>query len=229
MPLEHFKFCFFRLIMVVYIFYWYIVDLQCGIGLIYVYICFQILFPYRFLQNIKSRAPGHTIGSCCLSSLYTVLFWSDVYWWPLKKLILCLIHQMYVKMVWAILDRKVEFLITVCNYKMLWSIYFQRFIMNHFSSILNLRDNIVHLKQKVLGLTWESPCVLLLGGTCDRISKIWRASSMFFSLDVNLSKKIHGFSYLKTLSIEDECLRSHICALTSLILPLTLTSLQLLT
>lgn len=122
-------------------------------------------------------------------------------------------------MVWAILDRKVEFLSTVCSYKMLWII----------SAVLNLRDNIVHLKQKVLRLTWESPCVLLLGGTHDRISKIWHASSMFSSLDVNLSKKkIHVFSYLKTLPTEDECPRSHIWALASLIWPLTPTSLQLL-
>ena len=41
-------------------------------------------------------------------------------------------------------------------------------------------------------------------------------------------KKIHGFSYLKTLPTEDECPRSHIWALVSLILPLIPTSLQLL-
>ena len=41
---------------------------------IYIYILFQILFPYKLLQNIKYSSPWYTEGPCWLSILYIVIF-----------------------------------------------------------------------------------------------------------------------------------------------------------
>ena len=42
---------------------------------IYIYICilFQILFPYRLLQNIEYSLLCYTVGPCWLSILYIVV------------------------------------------------------------------------------------------------------------------------------------------------------------
>ena len=72
---------------------WSVVDLQCHVSLsytakwfshiniyTYIYICtyiyiklFQILFPYRLLQNIEYSPLCYTVGPCCLSILYIVV------------------------------------------------------------------------------------------------------------------------------------------------------------
>ena len=40
---------------------------------IYIYILFQILFHYRFLQDIDFSSPCYIVGACCLSLLYIVV------------------------------------------------------------------------------------------------------------------------------------------------------------
>ena len=66
----------------IFFFNWNIVDLQCCIGFrctaqwfsytyIYIYF-FQILFPYRLLQNIEYSSLCYTVGPCWLSILYIV-------------------------------------------------------------------------------------------------------------------------------------------------------------
>ena len=42
-------------------------------SVIYIYIKFQILFPYRSLQNIEYSPLCSTVGPCWLSILYTVV------------------------------------------------------------------------------------------------------------------------------------------------------------
>ena len=73
-------------------FYWNIVDLQCCVGFRYtakwfsfiyiyiyiyifryIYILFQILFPYRLLQNIEYSYLCYTVGPCWLSISCIVL------------------------------------------------------------------------------------------------------------------------------------------------------------
>ena len=40
---------------------------------IHVSILFQILFPFRLLQNIEQSSPCYTVGSCCLSILDVIV------------------------------------------------------------------------------------------------------------------------------------------------------------
>ena len=59
-------------------FFWSIVDLSCCISFRYTaqwlnYIhFFQILFPYRLLQNVEYSSLFYTVGPCWLSVLYIV-------------------------------------------------------------------------------------------------------------------------------------------------------------
>ena len=41
---------------------------------IYIFFFFQILFPYRLLQNIEYSSLCYTVGSCCLSILYLKVY-----------------------------------------------------------------------------------------------------------------------------------------------------------
>ena len=44
---------------------------------IYIYIRFQILFHYRFLQDIDFSSLCYIVGPCCLSLLYIVVYISE--------------------------------------------------------------------------------------------------------------------------------------------------------
>ena len=85
-------------------FYWHIVDLQCCVNsgvqqsdsVIHVSILFQILFPFRFLQNIWQSSLCYTVGSCWLSVRTTWLlkatfniYYIIVYWLHLIIKISC--------------------------------------------------------------------------------------------------------------------------------------------
>ena len=41
---------------------------------IYTYILFQILFHYKLLQVIECSSLSYTVGPCCLSILYIVVY-----------------------------------------------------------------------------------------------------------------------------------------------------------
>ena len=68
----------FRLICFSFLFYGSIVDLQCCVSfrciandsVIHIYIIFQILFPYRWLQSIEYDTLCYTVGPCSFSILY---------------------------------------------------------------------------------------------------------------------------------------------------------------
>ena len=64
--------------------YWSIADLQCCVSFkgtakwfhytcTYIFIIFQILFPYRLLQNIEYSSLCYTVGPCWLFTLYIVV------------------------------------------------------------------------------------------------------------------------------------------------------------
>ena len=38
------------------------------------YILFQILFPYRLLQNLEYSSLCYTVGPCCLSIIYSSVY-----------------------------------------------------------------------------------------------------------------------------------------------------------
>ena len=40
----------------------------------YTYILFQILFPYRLLQDIEYISLCYTVGPCCLPILYIIVY-----------------------------------------------------------------------------------------------------------------------------------------------------------
>ena len=72
----HFKIIFkieVQLIYNVYQFQVYSKVIQEYIFRIYIYITFQILFHYRFSQDIEYSSLCYTVGLCCLSILYIVL------------------------------------------------------------------------------------------------------------------------------------------------------------
>ena len=64
--------------------YWSIADLQCCVSFkgtakwfhytcTYIFIIFQILFPYSLLQNIEYSSLCYTVGPCWLFTLYIVV------------------------------------------------------------------------------------------------------------------------------------------------------------
>ena len=59
-------------VLCVYI-YIYIYIYVCVYIYIYIYIPFQILFPYRLLQNIEHSSLCYTVGPCWLSIFYIVV------------------------------------------------------------------------------------------------------------------------------------------------------------
>ena len=58
---------------------WSIVDLQCCVSFrctanIYTYVLFQVLFPYRLLQNTECSSLCYTVCPCCLCFIYSNMY-----------------------------------------------------------------------------------------------------------------------------------------------------------